>query len=159
MVCHFFYYFTKGEWLSIITAIATVSGVWYAARQLHHVKKSSYAAGYLQASLYMQEELFREARKAVYKLERVPFEQWNEIEKKSVELVCHRFSTLAELVKFEVITYKMGFVWHPAVSKSWKIVKPLVEERRLKSGFSDLWSNFEWFANLASPKPDIAKSR
>lgn len=152
MLCQFLNYFDKSEWISIFSALLTVGAIWYAALQLRHAKRSSYASGYLQASLYMQEETFRADRKEVYNLKNIPYENWTDSQKAAAERVCHRFATLAELVIFEVITQKMGFVWHKSVIKCWRIVKPLVEERRKDVEFHDLWKNFEWFALLPTNK-------
>lgn len=147
------------QWSQLATIIGVVGafiGAWLAYGQLKLIKKANYAAGFIKATELLQDETARKERAYVYKkLANLPFEKWTEKNKIVGEKVCQKFDTVGAMAAHEIITWDMAMHWRNTVTRTWKILEPLVKARREK-GDIDFWDDYEIYAKKA--EADIFKS-
>lgn len=116
---------------------------------------------------WVQAEEIRQSRGLLYDLERtqtiskLPPDRWEEEWKQAADRVSQAFNSAAIIAKLDPRLQK---VWisptRRAILRSWRIVKPRVEERRKEEG--DLWQEFDWLAEAArkycNPDEETASS-
>ena len=137
--------------LELLSEIATIFagfiGLPIAIRQLILQSSATHAQTLATVISWVQDEQIRSDREKLYDLEKVlseiSIDEWEEESKKIAGRVSQCFNSAAIVVRMDK---KLQVLWvcktRKVITRTWKIVKPLIDERRKKE--PDLWENFEW---------------
>jgi uncharacterized membrane protein YcjF (UPF0283 family) len=83
--------------LSFLILIVTVV---FVQREIHEVRKATYANTYKAALDILQAEEVRTARRVVFRnLSNKQFDSWDDQEKCEAEKVCHSYDSVAQMVR------------------------------------------------------------
>jgi hypothetical protein len=149
-----------------ITAISTVFGscatcastlilfitIFLVRRELHEIRKATYADVFKTIRDILQAEDVRDARRFVFvSLENKPFESWTEDDRHEAEKVCHTYDIVGQLVRHDI--FPKEFIvdsWGNSLRRSWRILSPLVVSYRAQWNSMEVWDDFEWLAKEAN---------
>jgi hypothetical protein len=131
--------------LSFLILIVTVV---FVQREIHEVRKATYANTYKAALDILQAEEVRTARRVVFRnLSNKQFDSWDDQEKCEAEKVCHSYDSVAQMVRYSILP-KAWIIsnWGDSTKRSWYILSPLVISYRTQRNSPELWDDYEWLA-------------
>ena len=136
-----FYALTSlGTGVVLLVTLALVFG------QLRRSGKNQELQGFVQVVNWLQQEEVRIARRRLYKLKDVPYDQWTREDVLEAEKVCHNFNTVGDMIKNGLISSEVVESWGWVIKRCWAIAMPLVYAYRNERNYPKVWSTFEWLA-------------
>src|SRR5690242_7435812 len=127
--------------LAVIAVVAAgVSSV-----QVLVARRASHGALMVEMLSKFWDDDSKTARQGLKGLSRKPVSTWSREEIRHAEQVCHQLSLMGFVIK-NSYAHKRAFVdyWGIRAVRAYRILEPLVEQRRSQIQAQDQWVDFEW---------------
>jgi hypothetical protein len=118
--------------------------------QLRSMQISTTATAFSKALEILQNEEIRKDRKAIFALQNVPFEEWDESQKLAGERVIHTYDQVGIMIRAKMFNKQLIVdSWGNSLRMAKPLLMPLVLEYRSKWKSEEIWNEFEWLCNEA----------
>lgn len=117
--------------------------------QIKESRSAIWAASFLEAVKWLQDEKIREARRKVFELGDFDkgLSDWSAEDRKQAEIVCHSYDVVGMMVRWNMVPMEIIVdSWADSIRRLWPICEPLVLERRRKQKAPEFWDDFQWLA-------------
>lgn len=129
-------------------------------RQIGEARNGTWAATFVEMAKWLQDEKVRDARRAVFKLDKAgkAFESWSADERAAVEMTASTYNIAGIVARWNMLPPQIILdSWSGSLRGLWPICRPYIEERRNRESFPLLWAHFEWLSQEAQ-KQDHSQS-
>lgn len=127
--------------------------------QFEAMERATHAQLYCKVVDILQSKEIRDARSRIYSIGEKRLNDWSREDVEAGELICTSYDDVAIMIYNGMLPKRLLLDnWGNSLRRTWRILKPLVEDKRMRYEWAQFWDDYEKLAKeaqdlLSSPAP------